>query len=93
MAPARRLTLCASAVATVPLPGFLCEPWVAVVWAAWLVVSGLHIVLSEARFLAALPIPRQRLLAVVSADPKQYGQAFEDIFWAILNSKEFLFNH
>lgn len=36
---------------------------------------------------------QKRLLAIVDADPKQRYQAFEDTFWAILNSKEFLFNH
>ena len=36
---------------------------------------------------------RKHLLSVVDADPKARQQAFEDTFWAMLNSKEFIFNH
>ena len=36
---------------------------------------------------------RKHLLSVVDADPKTRKQAFEDTFWAMLNSKEFIFNH
>jgi len=38
---------------------------------------------------------RERLLAAVTAekDPAKAREILEDIFWALLNSKEFIFNH
>ena len=35
---------------------------------------------------------KQELVAIVAADPNPQ-QALEDCFWAILNSREFVFNH
>jgi hypothetical protein len=34
-----------------------------------------------------------KLLAALPADPAQLAPALEDVFWALLNSKEFAFNH
>lgn len=34
-----------------------------------------------------------KLVAVVTEDPKNQQQALEDVFWSLLNSREFLFNH
>ena len=34
-----------------------------------------------------------RVLASLSATPEQEQQVLEDVFWALLNSKEYIFNH
>jgi hypothetical protein len=46
------------------------------------------------RCLSRPPRPEEltKLLAVVSANPNKQ-QALEDVFWALLNSREFMFNH
>ena len=46
------------------------------------------------RSLCRKPTPEetQALTALVAASPDR-PQALEDIFWALLNSREFLFNH
>jgi hypothetical protein len=46
------------------------------------------------RSLARKPTPdeSERLLAVVQQAPNPQ-QGLEDVFWAVLNSREFLFNH
>ena len=38
------------------------------------------------------PAEMQKLLAAVEASPNKQ-QALEDVFWAVLNSREFMFNH
>jgi hypothetical protein len=46
------------------------------------------------RCLSRTPRPEemQKLLAIVDASPNKQ-QALEDVFWALLNSREFMFNH
>ncbi len=34
-----------------------------------------------------------KLLAAVEAEPEKQQQVLEDTFWALLNTKDFLFNH
>ena len=41
---------------------------------------------------APKPDEMRKLLAAVAANPNQ-PQALEDVFWAVLNSREFMFNH
>ena len=46
------------------------------------------------RCLSRLPQPaeRQKLLALVNAEPDR-KRALDDVFWSLLNSREFMFNH
>jgi hypothetical protein len=39
------------------------------------------------------PDEKQKLLAFLGEDPKQHTQAVQDAVWAVVNTKEFLFNH
>ena len=41
---------------------------------------------------APKPDEMQKLLAAVNANANK-AQALEDVFWAVLNSREFMFNH
>ena len=54
------------------------------------VISNLYL-----RVLSRLPsdMEKEKLLAAVSTDPAKVRESLEDIFWALLNSKEFIFNH
>jgi hypothetical protein len=54
------------------------------------VVSSLYLTV-----LSRLPsdMEREKLLAAVAADPAKVRECLEDVFWALLNSKEFIFNH
>jgi hypothetical protein len=52
----------------------------------------------EEAYLAALsrpPTPEQeaKLLPLLAVGPAERRQAIEDLFWSLLSSKEFLFNH
>ena len=47
------------------------------------------------RCFAAAPTPDElnKLVSLVPQDADGKRQALEDVFWALLNSEEFMFNH
>jgi hypothetical protein len=52
------------------------------------IIDGLYL-----RCYSRKPNPAEKANLLASLDPENLREGLEDVFWALLNSKEFIFNH